>query len=67
MTLNQCLTDGGLPDGWTRQNLLWLAKTHRHHANHPWKTHIGRDRAAWHHRWATFIEDVLESHSGKDH
>lgn len=66
MTLNQCLTDGGLPDGWTRQNLLWLAQAHWRFAVGP-RTHRDPARAAWHKRWATFIEDVLESQRGKNH
>lgn len=59
MTTNQCVTDGGLPDGWTNQNLLWLAQAHRHHARA--QAVHRRERAYWHIRWAAFIEDILET------
>lgn len=54
------LTDGGIPDGWSVQNLSWLAQAH-------WRFALGKNtttdstRAAWHRRWATLIEDLLES------
>ena len=60
------LTDGGIPDGWTVQNLSWLAQAH-------WRYAIGpracRDpqRAAWHKRWAILIEDLLESRCVNNH
>lgn len=60
------LTQGGIPDGWTRQNLAWLAQAH-------WRLALGpnqnpdSERAAWHQRWATLIEDLLETPRVHDH
>lgn len=55
------LTKGGIPDGWTPQNLDWLVTAHRHHGTTPVLT----DRAEWHLRWAALIEDVLETRRGQ--
>ena len=57
----QYLTKGGIPIGWTPQNLDWLAKAHRRHAC---SYASGSARAEWHLRWAALIEDLLESHRG---
>lgn len=59
------LTDGGIPDGWSYQNLHWLAQAHRRLAQDPATRRVAR--AAWHTRWATLIEDVLETYRVNGH
>lgn len=61
--ITKCLTEGGIPDGATIQNLVWLAQAHRRYAAYP----HNRDRATWHIRWAALIEDVLEAHREHHH
>lgn len=67
MMVTRYLTDGGIPDGWSIENLRWLAKTHRDRATHRWQTHTSRSRSEWHHRWAFLIEDLLESRHVQSH
>lgn len=60
------LTDGGIPNGWSVENLRWLAQAHRRHAAHKFQA-FNCTRAAWHQRWAALIEDLLESRYVYDH
>lgn len=57
MQVTQCLTNGGVPDHATLENLRWLAQAHRRHAAAQIATRS--ERSAWHIRWAAFIEDLL--------
>ena len=63
----QYLTDGGLPRGWSVQNLVWLAQAHRREAQARWSSADRAARALWHARWAALIEDVLETHHVNHH
>lgn len=64
-TFNHYVINGGIPDGWTLQNLDWLAKAHRRLAADHKGSRIAR--TDWHQRWAALIEDVLESRHGENH
>ena len=61
--VTKCLTDGGIPDQWTRANLAWLAEQHTRMAGDTFR----RDptRSNWHGRWAALITDILESPHGQ--
>jgi hypothetical protein len=67
MTLAKCLTDGGVPDDWTYQNLVWLADTHRRLGKDTHTAVHGITRSNWHRRWAALCEDLLETYRVNHH
>lgn len=66
MTITDYLTQGGIPDGWSVENLRWLAQAHRRLSRDQNQGSATAVRADWHQRWAALIEDVLGtgSHGG---
>ena len=63
MNVQQCLIDGGVPNGCTDETLRWLAQAHRNLAQRTTTPHDDRDH--WHLRWAAFIEGILETRYGR--
>ena len=60
--LQLCVVNGGVPRDYTTENLRWLAATHRNLAQPRHILPANPERTAWHIRWATFIEGLLETY-----
>ena len=54
------ITDGGIPRDCSLETLAWLAATHRRLAMV--KNGGNTPRGDWHRRWASQIEDLLETY-----